>query len=263
MFIITGNNNKSKEVKILDTTDRKEEWVSYEILQKGLKNGLVISGLDNRGNIMCQSLDVYKEIIKKSVQIIAKITLLRLDKINQLKLFLNLLEPYGLAQTTEDIQYSTVEEVLVLKSVNKCLDLQMNYVKNVSIGAFVNSNAQLDMLTTGKRLLVLELNKMIFDTDDTEIHYIYYIPDKGSHFCIIGSRLYEVRLVNYPICSSLEDTLQKYCRHGYSGVYYEMYIEDAWHRRANALISKMELKAEAAEFNQEVYKKMLRIIENN
>ena len=260
MFIITGNNNKSKEVKILDTTDRKEEWVSYEILQKGLKNGLEVSGIDNRGNIMCQSLDVYKEIIKKSVQIIAKITLLRLDKINQLKLFLNLLEPYGLAQTTEDIQYSTVEEVLVLKSVNKCLDLQMNYVKNVSVGVRVS----LDKVNTPvKKLLVNELSQMIFDSGETEIHHIVYIPDKGSHFCIIGSRLYEVRLVNYPICSSLEDTLQKYCRHGYSGVYYEMYIEDAWHRRANALISKMELKAVAAEFNQEVYKKMLRIIENN
>ena len=260
MFIITGNNHKSKEVKILDTTDRKEEWVSYEILQKGLKNGLEVSGIDSRGNIMCQSLDIYKEIIKKSVQIIARITLLRLDKINQLKLFLNLLEPYGLAQTTEDIQYSTVEEVLVLKSVNKCLDLQMNYVKNVSVGVRVS----LDKVNTPvKKLLVNELSQMIFDSDETEIHHIVYIPDKGSHFCIIGSRLYEVRLVNYPICSSLEDTLQKYCRHGYSGVYYEMYIEDAWHRRANALISKMELKAEAAEFNQEVYKKMLRIIENN
>ena len=42
-----------------------------------------------------------------------------------------------------------------------------------------------------------------------------------------------------------------------------MYIEDAWYKKADALISKMELKAEAAEFNQEVYKKMLRIIENN
>lgn len=260
MFIITGNNNKSKEVKILDTTDRKEEWVSYEILQKGLKNGLVVSGLDNRGNIMCQSLDIYKEIIKKSVQIIARITLLRLDKINQLKLFLNLLEPYGLAQTTEDIQYSTVEEVLVLKSVNKCLDLQMNYVKSVSVGVHVS----LDKVNTPvKKLLVNELNQMIFDSDETEIHHIAYIPKRDSYACIIGPRLYEVHLYNHPGYVSLEHTLQRYCQTMVHRVYYEMYIEDAWHRHANALISKMELKAEAAEFNQEVYKKMLRIIENN
>ena len=260
MFIITGNNNKSKEVKILDTTDRKEEWVSYEILQKGLKNGLEVSGIDNRGNIMCQSLDVYKEIIKKSVQIIAKILLLRLDKINQLKLFLNLLEPYGLAQTTEDIQYSTVEEVLVLKSVNKCLDLQMNYVKNISVGVRVS----LDKVNTPvKKLLVNELSQMIFDSDETEIHNIVYIPKRDSYACIIGPRLYEVHLDNHPGYVSLEHALQRYCQAMVHRVYYEMYIEDAWHRRANALISKMELKAEAAEFNQEVYKKMLRIIENN
>ena len=207
MFIITGNNNKSKEVKILDTTDRKEEWVSYEILQKGLKNGLEVSGIDNRGNIMCQSLDIYKEIIKKSVQIIAKITVLRLDKINQLKLFLNLLEPYGLAQTTEDIQYSTVEEVLVLKSVNKCLDLQMNYVKNVSVGVRVS----LDKVNTPvKKLLVDELSHMIFDSDETEIHHIVYIPKRDNYACIIGPRLYEVHLDNYPGYVSLEHTLQRY-----------------------------------------------------
>ena len=257
MFIITGNDPEFEKVKILDTSDEREEWVFYKTFRQGIKNGLAIAGLDSRGNIICQSLDVYKEIIKKSVPIRAKIALLKLDKVNQMKLFLNLLEPYGLAQTEEDIQYSTVDEMLALLFVGKHLDLQTNFVKNVSVGVYVS----LDKVNTPvKKLLVNELNQMIFDSDETEIHHIAYISNRDSYACIIGPRLYEVHLSNYPGYASLEHTLQRYCQNMVHRVYYDMYIEDAWYRRANVLIDKMELKAEAASFNQEVYKKMRDLI---
>lgn len=257
MFIITGNDPEFEKVKILDTSDGREEWVFYKTFRQGIKNGLAVAGLDNRGNIICQSLDVYKEIIKKSIPIRAKIALLKLDKANQMKLFLNLLEPYGLAQTEEDIQYSIVDEMLALLFVGKCLDLQTGFIKRVSIGVYASADIVNPLM---QRQLVTELNQMIFDSDETEIHYISYIPKRDSYACIIGPRLYEVHLYNYPLYSSLEHTLQRYCHHMVHRVYYEMYIEDAWYRRTNVLIDKMELLAEAASFNQEVCKKMLDII---
>ena len=35
MFIITGNNIQEQKVRILDTSDKKEDWVTYEKMTRG------------------------------------------------------------------------------------------------------------------------------------------------------------------------------------------------------------------------------------
>lgn len=138
MFIIIGNNIQEGLVKILDTSDKKEDWVTYEFLQKGIQSGIQVSGVSKQGEILCQNMDLYKEIITKSKLLEAKILLLKLDIVAQHQAFLNLLKPYGLAQTEEDIQYSLDIHKLVLLSVNKCLDLQTCYCNDIRVGALVS-----------------------------------------------------------------------------------------------------------------------------
>ena len=134
MFIIIGNDIQEQKVRILDTSDKKEDWVTYEKMSRGISQGLFIAGLDAYNNIVCQSLDLYKEVIHKLRLLEAKFVLLKLDSVKQYRLILDLLASYGLAQISDDIQYSFDTHMLILKEHGKCFDLELNSVRNVSVG---------------------------------------------------------------------------------------------------------------------------------
>lgn len=103
MFIITGNNMRTKRVKILDTEDNKEDWVDYTVLYRTLRRGIEVRGLDSSGNIICQNIKLEDEMYKVLSPIYAKVSLLKLEKFKLRELIYNALQPYGFVDTLDDI----------------------------------------------------------------------------------------------------------------------------------------------------------------
>lgn len=265
MFIIIGNNIQECLVKILDTSDKKEDWVTYEFLQKGIQSGIQVSGVSKQGEILCKNTDLYKEIINKSKLLEAKILLLKLDIAAQHQVFLNLLKPYGLAQTEEDIQYSLDTHTLVLLFVSKCLDLQTCYCNDIRVGVLVDEK---DCGTPMQRFLYKELNKMYYTNKDNTMYMIRYSPAYDVFYCIIGPCLYKVHvsksgLFQLKRLNSLETLKQLYVENTVPNIYFELYLEKTWATKPNNFISKIELLAEAVEYNKEVRKKMLQLIKSD
>lgn len=256
MFIITGNNIQEQKVKILDTLDKKEDWYTYEFMLRGIKQGLFIAGLDAHNNIVCQSLDLYKEVIYKLRLLEAKFVLLKLDTDKQYELILNILAPYGLAQISEDIQYSFDTHMLILREHGKCFDLELNSVRNVSVGI----EREPGILKSNLNGAVYnELNQMIFDVSDTTLHYLQFNEISRSYIVIIGTCCYEVQISNSSRYTSLAWFKQRYNKDMAHRVFFELYLEDVWPRLqyVHWFITHMELIAESDRYNEQVKQKML------
>lgn len=257
MFIVTGNNIQEQKVKILDTSDKQEDWYTYEFMLRGIKQGLFIAGLDAHNNTVCQSLDLYKEVIYKLRLLEAKFVLLKLDSVKQYRLILDLLASYGLAQISEDIQYSFDTHILILREHGKCFDLELNSVRNVSVGVEIESGLRIqDNLN---RVVYNELNQMIFDMSDTTLHYLHFNVISRSYIAIIGTCCYEVQISNSSRYTSLAWFKQRYNKDIVHRVFFELYLEDVWLRlgQGSWFITHMELIAESDRYNGQVRQKML------
>lgn len=263
MFIVTGNNIQEQKVRILDTSDKKEDWVAYKKMLRGINQGLFIAGLDAYNNIVCQSLDLYKEVIHKLRLLEAKFVLLKLDTDKQYELILNILAPYGLAQISEDIQYSFDAHMLILREHGKYFDLELNSVRNVSVGVELESGLRIqDNLN---RVVYNELNQMIFDMSDTTLHYLQFNEISRSYIAIIGTCCYEVQISNSSRYTSLAWFKQRYNKNMAHRVFFELYLEDVWLRLRQGpwFITHMELIAESDRYNEEVKQKMLQVADRH
>ena len=257
MFIVTGNNIQEQKVRILDTSDKKEDWVTYEKMSRGISQGLFIAGLDAYNNIVCQSLDLYKEVIHKLRLLEAKFVLLKLDSVKQYRLILDLLASYGLAQISDDIQYSFDTHMLILKEHGKCFDLELNSVRNVSVGIEREPGMHIKDNLNGE--VYTELNQMIFDMSDTTLHYLQFNEISRSYIAIIGTCCYEVQISNSSRYTSLAWFKQHYNKYTAHNVFFELYLEDVWPRLqyVHWFITHMELIAESDSYNEQVKQKML------
>lgn len=97
MFVITGHRPECQQVKIFDLADKSEEWVTYNVLSRGIKQGLSIQGITNR-HIMLTKPNIVKSLANRLQFAIAKSIALR-DK----RPLYTLLKPYGLVDTIEDV----------------------------------------------------------------------------------------------------------------------------------------------------------------
>lgn len=97
MFVITGHRPECQQVKIFDLVDKSEEWVTYNVLSRGIKQGLPIQGITNR-HIMLTKSNIVKSLAKQLQFAIAKSIALR-----DMRPLYTLLKPYGLVDTIEDV----------------------------------------------------------------------------------------------------------------------------------------------------------------
>lgn len=123
MFIITGNNVSTHQVRILDTEDKVEEWVSYKTLSRGIKQGLDIRGMtpDNK-NIMLHKTNIEASLQQQIPPIVAKCIALK-NKLPLVQLF----QPYGLINTEQDlsIRGNTVHLYNVSKVIKPNVELSV------------------------------------------------------------------------------------------------------------------------------------------
>lgn len=138
MFIIIGNDTKKKQVNIYDTVDMTQEWVSYATLKKGIRQGLNIKGLDVNNNIIFKAIDLYDELYAATLAVTEPC-----KQSKSLVPLLEVLKPYGLAETLEDIdiEYPFDIDGFRFNRINTRIDYDIEVLENIVKQDITKSNA--------------------------------------------------------------------------------------------------------------------------
>lgn len=194
MFIIVGNDIYYKQVLIRDTKDNSTEMVSYDYLYRAIRKGIEIRGLDSRGNIMCQTLDVAEEIFPQMQQIYAKALVLNASDALFVKMLLNLVKDYGLADTEQDIYASITEERVILKVIGSVIFLKTHKTVNYFSIKLIDEFKQLD---DSARYMLNELVKVPFLIKGSG--YIDYILEKRPcvYYLKVGKTICQVSIAPF------------------------------------------------------------------
>lgn len=107
MFIIVGHDKQMQQVMVHDTSDHTTMPASYGILEKAIRRGYEIKGLDEQGNIICNNSDVFDELKIHLKPLIAKAILLQLDKTKILELIFPVCKKYGIVDKPFDLEVNT------------------------------------------------------------------------------------------------------------------------------------------------------------
>ena len=124
MFIIVGNDTLNEQVSIYDTKDCTINKVSYNTLDKALKQGIQVSGVSQGGNIICKTPNVLQEIIVQIQPIIAKALLLNLQNNKVCEMLLPIFNSYYLADTADDLVTDLEKNRVTVKSIGGIIDLK-------------------------------------------------------------------------------------------------------------------------------------------
>ena len=108
MFIIVGHDRQMQQVMVHDTSDHTTMPASYRIVEKVLKKGYKINGLDEQGNIVCNTPDLFDELKMQLKPLIAKALLLQLDKLKIAELIFPLCLSYGIVDKPFDLEVNTL-----------------------------------------------------------------------------------------------------------------------------------------------------------
>lgn len=173
MFIITGNNTVTQQVRILDTSDMHEDWYSYEFMRRGIAQGLEIKGLDANSNIMLQQPSLVTEFGARLDLLIAKCIAFK----NKGAL-LNLLKPYGLVESEEDIDidYNHCR----LRNLNRVIN--KNY-EDTMIGVSLKDRAKFTPLVKN---IVEELMKIPYaGRDGISASLTHIIKEENNKYTVL------------------------------------------------------------------------------
>ena len=194
MFIIVGNDIYYKQVLIRDTKDNSTEMVSHDYLYQAIRKGIEIRGIDSRGNIMCQTLDVTEEIFPQMQQIYAKALVLNASDALFAKMLLNLVKDYGLADTEQDIYASITEERVILKVIGSVIFLKVHKIVNYFSIKFIDEFKQLD---DKARYMLNELSKIPWLLKGTG--QVDYIIEEKSHvyYLKVGETICQVSIAPF------------------------------------------------------------------
>lgn len=124
MFIIVGNDTLNEQVSIYDTKDCTINKVSYNTLDKALKQGIKVEGVSQGGNIICKTPNVLQEIIVQIQPIIAKALLLNLQNNKVCEMLLPIFNSYCLADTADDLVTDLGKNRVTVKSIGGIIDLK-------------------------------------------------------------------------------------------------------------------------------------------
>lgn len=192
MYVIVGVKPNKNQVGVIDTSDKKTDWVTVNQLKNTMAVGVPVYGFRQDGTILCQTEDVFSEIATQLYAACAKATLLRIEKEDVIRqLFFNIAQPYGLALTPDDLSVSVK-------------DMQIYFKLCGRVCAFGDKNNVVTQ--TGTRGLVLRkeagpahslvtILKDIIISDkkgntDNVVHYIGETPSNGLYKIIIGKFVY-------------------------------------------------------------------------
>lgn len=124
MFIIVGNDTLNEQVSIYDTKDCTINKVSYNTLDKALKQGIKVEGVSQGGNIICKTPNVLQEIIVQIQPIIAKALLLNLQNNKVCEMLLPIFNSYYLADTADDLGADLEKNRVAIKNIGGIIDLK-------------------------------------------------------------------------------------------------------------------------------------------
>lgn len=107
MFIIVGHDKQMQQVMVHDTSDHTTMPANYGIVEKVLRKGYKIKGLDEQGNIICNNSDVFDELRLYLKPLLAKAVLLQLDKLKIAELIFPICKKYGVVDKPFDLEVNT------------------------------------------------------------------------------------------------------------------------------------------------------------
>lgn len=207
MYIIVGNDIYYKQVLVYDTKDCTTVMVSHKTFYETIARGIEVKGLDNNNNIICQTLKAVDELIPQLQLLYSKAILLNASDDLFARMLLNLVKPYGFADTEKDIYSSVTEKRIILKCISTVIFLKSpcKIVNYFSI-KLVDEFKQLDDYA---RYMLNELAKIPFLTKGSG--YIDYIIEEKPcvYYLKVGETICQVfiapfnRLGNIVISSHL------------------------------------------------------------
>lgn len=219
MYIIVGNDIYYKQVLVYDTKDCTTEMVSHKTFYETIARGIEVKGLDSNNNIICQTLKCVDEIAPQLQLLYSKAILLNASDDLFAKMLLNLIKPYGFADTEKDIYSSVTERRIILKRISTVIYLDSLKTVNYFTIRLLDEFKQLD---DHARYMLNELAKIPFLTKGSG--YIDYIIEEkprvyylkvGETICLVSLAPYN-RLGNIVISSHIS---------GSSPYLYKYYLE--------------------------------------
>lgn len=207
MFIITGNNTSTQQVRILDTSDMHEDWYSYEFMKRGIDQGLEIKGLDANSNIMLQQPNLAAEFGAQLDLLIAKCIAFK-----NKKALLNLLKPYDLVESEEDIDIDY--RYCRLRNLNKIINKNC---EDTMIGVALDDRAKFTPLVKN---IVEELMKIPYTGRDGISASLTHIlkEDNNKYIVLLSGLSAEIELEE--VTPDLAITLQPDSDAGSDYIYY-------------------------------------------
>ena len=193
MFVITGHRPECQQVKIFDLADKSEEWVTYNVLSRGIKQGLSIQGITNR-HIMLTKPNIVKSLANRLQFAIAKSIALR-DK----RPLYTLLKPYGLVDTIEDVALEGNK--LYLYKVCKVITQDKEFT------AF-NINSMLEESAEPKVAEIIAALRSLLS------FYNFRIPLELTHIIEVDYRSYKALLGNISVDFETGDVSDSFNREG-------------------------------------------------
>lgn len=197
MYIIIGVKPSKNSVGVLDTKDKKIDWVTTNQLQKVVTSGTFVYGFSSNGTILCKTENVFQEISAQLYAGYAKTKLLKIEKEDVIKqLFFNIVNPYGLALSPDDILVSAKNTQIYFKLCNKLCDFsdKTNVIIQWGTKGLVLRKEQ-KFIYNDESMLSLLSGIFISDKKaniDNIVRYIGKIPYTNLYKIIIGKFIYTV-----------------------------------------------------------------------
>ena len=234
MYVIVGVRPNKNQVGVIDTSDKKTDWVTVNQLQKTMTAGVPVYGFRPDGTILCQTEDVFQEIATQLYAGCAKAQLLKIENEATIRqLFFNIAHPYGLALTSDDLSVSVKDMQIYFKLCGRVC----------AFGDKTNVVTQ-----TGTRDLVLrkELRNTVFSTEtmlellkevlisdkkgntDNIVRYIGVTLSNDIFKVIIGKYVYSVHwtsIYDFIVAGTAEDARIRKCFSSTSPSSYKDYLE--------------------------------------
>lgn len=198
MYIIVGVKPSKDLVGVLDTKDKKIDWVTTNQLQKVVTSGTFVYGFSSNGTILCKTENVFQEISAQLYAGYAKAKLLKIEKEDVIKqLFFNIVNPYGLALSPDDLLVSAKNAQIYFKLCNKLCDFsdKTNVVTQWGTKGLVLRKEQ-KFLYNDESMLTLLSDIFISDKKaniDNIVRYIGRMPHNNLYKIIIGKFIYTVQ----------------------------------------------------------------------
>lgn len=175
VYIIVGNDIYYKQVRVYDTKDCTTVMVRHKTLFDCVKNGTKVYGLTSSNEILCQSLDVFDELLSYIEKVYAKAIVLDVHDNLFAEMLYKIVAPYGLATKPTDIQASIKKKNMILYCTGHVIQLDTMHVTQLHS---IKLEKQFENLDFQTRCMLGELAKIPISLKyDTTVQAISKVSD--------------------------------------------------------------------------------------